>query len=195
MEGNIYQAPEAEIVVSQTESKEFYVVAPSKFLLLFILTVGFYGLYWFYKNFDQYRKFNNESLWPIPRALFSIFFAHSLTNKINDRLEQQKSNLFWSPGLYATLYVVFLIVDRVSARMAMRGVGEPWSDIVSLMTIFVIAAVLLPVQKAANEACGDPKGESNKSLTPANYAWLIVGSIYWLFIAFGTYVYYINPDF
>jgi len=29
---------------------EFYVVAPHKFLLLFVLTARFYSIYWFYER-------------------------------------------------------------------------------------------------------------------------------------------------
>lgn len=62
----------------------FYVVPLRKFARLFFMTLGGNQLYWLYKNWacfkDRMQGASDfgSTVWPVPRALCSIFFVHSL---------------------------------------------------------------------------------------------------------------------
>jgi len=53
MDSNPYAAPSSEVAVAEKPLRQrFYVVAPIKFFILFIVTLGLYQLYWHYKNWS-----------------------------------------------------------------------------------------------------------------------------------------------
>lgn len=187
MENEIYKTPEAdlgaEVVVTQSD---FYVVSPRKFLILFFITLGMYRLYWFYQNWALHKRINPE-VWPIPRAIFSLFFTHSLFNLIDFRLKDREIVHSWSPGSLATVYVCLLLVEAVVERLSTNNIGSPLTDIISIGILPVLVWPLYQAQRAANAACGDPDGESNSRLTWANWLWIIAGMAFWLFVGIGMY--------
>ncbi len=69
----IYAPPEADIAISEETDGSYYVVAPTKFLLLAILTANLYMLYWFYRQWRMVKDRDQSDAWPIPRGLFYIF--------------------------------------------------------------------------------------------------------------------------
>lgn len=53
----VYQAPNSELLADQEEQgKEFYIVSTAKFVVLFLSTLGWYGTYWFYRNWQAFKK-------------------------------------------------------------------------------------------------------------------------------------------
>ncbi|RDD81468.1 hypothetical protein DVJ77_09780 [Dyella tabacisoli] len=167
-------------------SAEFYVVGTKKFLLLSIMTLGLYWYYWHYQQWARYRSYHNEKLWPVARALFAIFFIHSLTSEIDHRLRKNRTPYAWSPGAIATAYVVLALASSIGNRLP-QNVG-PWLNGLFIVLVLPIAWLLLKVQRAANLACGQPNGESNQRLTGVNWLWLVLGAAFWALILFGLYV-------
>jgi hypothetical protein len=82
--------------------------------------VLFRSLYWFYQHWKNQKITHNENIWPIARAIFNIFFTHSLFKRISLTLENKGKS--FSPNLnsMATMYVIFAIIgaiiDRVSTQ-------------------------------------------------------------------------------
>ena len=180
---NLYAPPQAEVhSVASEASTEFYVVSTGKFLLLYFFTVGIYQLYWFYRQWAQYRRHHGKALWPIPRAIFSVFFTHSLTRAIHDAQHKAGVRFAWSPSLLATIFVILQIASNVLDRMSWREIGSPLTDWLSLATLIPLAHVLYAIQKAANAACADPDGAGNRYLSGANWAWILLGVLCWLLI-------------
>jgi hypothetical protein len=102
MTDDIYTAPESALIDAAAEAElEFYVVSPFKFSVLFFVTMGLYSIYWFYKNWSCYKYVHKESIWPVPRGIFNIFFAHSLFGKVNATLQKIGSGHKWSPSALA----------------------------------------------------------------------------------------------
>ncbi|MCF7223816.1 DUF4234 domain-containing protein [Marilutibacter chinensis] len=182
--GNLYAPPQADLAepVADARGDEFYVVAKSKFLLLFFVTFGLYQLYWFYRHWALYRRFRNVSLWPVPRAIFAIFFTHALAGEIDDRLNRSRQTYAWSPGTLATAFVVMEIVGRICDRLSSYGIDNPYADWASFGLMFPIGYVLWRIQDAANHACGQPDGDSNRRITWANGIWLVLGALFWLLV-------------
>ncbi len=191
MDENIYQPPKAEVStdnVGDTSSAEFYIVSRKKFLILYIMTLGLYSLYWFYKNWARYRDRHGVSIWPVPRAIFSIFFTHSLFRNVQSTLDEKGSTYRWAHSAMATLYVVTAILSHILDRMAMREIGSPITDFLSLGMLFLTTYALYQGQLAINVACEDPDGDSNSVITGANIAWIIFGALLWALVLVGIAV-------
>ncbi len=196
MDSNVYDAPTSDVLVKDKLHQEYYVVSNRKFWTLFLITVGMYAIYWFYKHWAMYREKNNENLWPIPRAIFSIFFAHSLAGNIDESIVQKGEKRDWNPGLWASLFVVSSLVSNIAERMSVKEYGSPYTDVISIALIPVIGWALSRIQAAANQACGDPLGKTNNQFTWANFLWLLLGAIWWGFVVLGLYVIFIGvPEF
>ena len=79
MQENVYAVPESNLeILPESPRHMFYVVSKIKFLVLFFATFSLYGVYWNFKNWSLYKNYHNDDIWPIMRAIFSVFFTHSL---------------------------------------------------------------------------------------------------------------------
>ncbi|KLI99870.1 hypothetical protein [Luteimonas sp. FCS-9] len=182
---NLYAPPTAHVAPAPAvagDAQPFYVVSATKFCVLFFVTFGMYVLYWFYAHWRHWRRVGGETIWPVARAVFSVFFAHALARRIDDRLRAIGIVRAWSPALAATVYVVFQIGSTVTSRMADREIGSPVTDVVSLLALVPIAWSMLAMQRAANAACGDPAGAGNRRFTWANWLWIALFGLLWLLI-------------
>ncbi|WP_160152032.1 hypothetical protein [Microbulbifer sp. ALW1] len=199
MTSDIYQAPEADLrqdtdqgQAVAAEDREFYVVSGRKFLVLMIGTFGLYELYWAYRHWKNYSDSHRAAMWPVMRAIFFLFFAHSLCSKIDASLLSTHKKHSWSPTLVATLYVVFSLVSSIGDRLSgMDGVSI-WVSFVAFGVFPVLIWCLYRIQVAANIACDDPQASSNASFTPANFIWLAIGFAIWAALLFGLYAAYVG---
>jgi len=179
---DIYRAPAAELLEESALEPEFYVVAPRKFLLLYIGTLGLYEFYWFYRHWRLYRERHGLGLWPVARAIFSILFVYQLFRLIARRGSEAGAGE-WSPGLYAFAYILLYLVGNFS-QFADTGLVGMIMLVLSIASIFLLAGLVYRVQLVANQVCGDLRGESNRRLTAANLAWLFIGLLLWLGLLF-----------
>jgi hypothetical protein len=184
---NFYAPPQAQIAdpVDAAKVAPFYIVSERKSLLLFFATIGMYSLYWFWRHWTLHKIDKTLEIWPVPRAVFQIFFAHSLNREIDSLLERKQQRFAWSPNALATVFVVFTIVSNIADRLSWRGIGSPYSDLISLLTLLPMGYCLFRTQRAANLACGDPDAVANRRLTAANYLWLTLGALFWALIVLG----------
>ena len=187
---NIYDPPASNLDYEPALGsglRKFYVVGTLKFWLLFIFTFGAYQLYWLYRNWSRYKASTQENIWPVPRAIFGIFFTHALFREVDATLVGEDREYSWNPGLLATGYVISLIAIRIVDRLpdSMDNVAVP----LELFVLYPLVGFLLyRAQRAINVACGDPSGASNARLTWANYAWMSIGFVVIaLAVAFGAY--------
>ncbi|GAB4029362.1 hypothetical protein [Spirosoma gilvum] len=86
------------------------------FCLLSFFSFGIYTIYWFYKNWAFFRDVYEWDIYPFWRAIFSIFFVHSLLEHIND-LAVEKGHPGISSNGYASGFVVLAIVQRFVDRV------------------------------------------------------------------------------
>lgn len=186
MEANVYAPPAAVVMdAPQAGTPEFYVVSKTKFLALFFVTLGAYQLYWFYKHWARYRRFHRARLSPAARAIFAIFFTHSLGDEIAQRLTRAGSSHRWSPGALAAGYVLFQVTGSISDRLAGYGIGSPYTDLFGLLSLMPVGYCLWSMQNAANIACGDAHGDSNRTFTWANWLWMALGALLWAMVLLG----------
>ncbi|MEM6819453.1 MAG: hypothetical protein AAF578_11760 [Pseudomonadota bacterium] len=179
MTDSIYAPPETDVEVADVSSTPYYVVSAKKLVILSIITFNMYIVYWAYRHWAHVKRYFQEDVWPVPRALFMVFFTHSLFGRIDGSLRAKNMTYSWSPYSLATLVVLISVAVNILSRIGARF-GDPlWIDLVALGSVFVLTALLVPAQRAANLASDDPEGESNSNLTAANWAWIVLGGAYW----------------
>ena len=188
MTDNLYAPPEAEVADTDqpVSQNAFYVVSTRKLAILFLSTTGLYALFWFYRNWKCYRDATQTRIWPIPRALFSYFFIHSLFRKVQAHAIKQGITLDWKSGGHATLLVIMLIVAKFLGRASAQSIGSPTTEALGWLILLPLSALFIRAQKHINAACGDNAGSSNATLTSANYIWIAIGLVIWALWVFDT---------
>lgn len=172
---------DALAVAAETPAPPFYVVGTRKFILMFIFTFGLYTVYWMYKQWDYYRDSvsygdSEGRIWPIMRAIFSVFYFHSLFRRVREHAAPRLDE--WEYRTHATILVVLSLVERVIDKMSGREFSN-W-DALGIILLAPMCYFYVKAQQLINESCGDPKGSQNARMTAANYGW-IVGVILILF--------------
>lgn len=188
MSDNVYAAPLSNLdqqTYAGTEPR-FYVVSTRKLLVLYFITIGLYHLYWNYKNWALHNRATGEGVWPVPRAIFSIFFTHSLFRDISQH-DVTHERAEWNAGSNAAFMVLLVIGGNILERMASKGLGSPMTDIASIAMLVPTGLLLKKVQDEINARCGDPTGSGNASFTGANIAWCVAGAIYWALAILGIF--------
>lgn len=188
-EDNLYAPPTAQIVDPQVEAASritpFYVVSTTKVAVLSIVTFGMYELYWFWRHWKLHKIDRKLDIWPVPRAVFSIFFAHALNREIDHRIQRNGERHRWSPGGWATLYVVTAIGNRLASRLPEDVFSAEMALLSAVAAVLSATASLFHAQRAANIASGDPQALSNNRFTAANWVWIVLGGLFWLLIGVG----------
>ena len=175
-----YQVPAAELTeTSAADRTTLFVVSKKKMILLFMFTFGMYSLVWFYENWKRIKMDTGSSIWPAPRAVFSIFFAHSLFKHIHKSASDAGEQVSWSYTAMAAAYIVMSILGHVAERMS------DLAGALSLLLLPMILYVLWKVQASANVSQSDPQGTSNSRFTIANYVWSILGLLLWALVIIG----------
>jgi hypothetical protein len=184
----------ADIARADAAEPMFYVVSTRKLAILYVATFGLYALYWFYKNWDRYKDawpYASEvgsTIWPVPRAVFSVFFVHSLFRKVKTHGEDKPAVARWSNMLDATQMVLLLLVASFLDRAARNSLGSPYTDWLSLAILAPLLFQFVKAQRMINLSCGDPAGTGNSGFSKANYAWIIVGGLWWVLVLIGTFL-------
>lgn len=179
----LYAPPKANLHIAPDAEPEFYTVAPCKYFALFILTFGWYGFYWFYRNWKLYGQYSGRRNRPVIRAMFSIFFIHRLLRHINKSLSRRDMRRLHGCGVIVTVYVLTVVV---SVFIALGASGVSASKEASGWMVWISINLLIQmmngfvIQRAVNRATNDPAGHSNSRFSAINYAWMAVGMCYWL---------------
>lgn len=187
-DNNPYQAPQAAVAdVDADTGALLYVVAPFKFWVLGIVTMGLYLVYWFYKHWSLLNR-KHKAYWPVPRAIFAVFFAHALFNEIDGVLQRARIAHRWAPRMWATTYVIAAIASGIVGRAS----DKMLPPVTAQLFLFALMVPMLwstyEAQRAANAAEGDPGGSSNSNITAANMVWIVLGGLWWSMILLGMYL-------
>lgn len=169
---------------------EFFPVSEGKLLTLYIFSFGMYGIYWFYKNWTLQAKFMDTKIYPLWRAIFSIFYTHSLFHRINARAQQIEKDHTFNASALATLFVALVVVsnliDPVSYNTSLlENVSDASLIITSLVLFFISAYPMVKVQSTVNRINNDMLGYLNHKYSIWNYLLIAVGALIWLMTGLG----------
>ncbi|ABC30862.1 Permease of the major facilitator superfamily [Hahella chejuensis KCTC 2396] len=186
---NPYQAPQAELDTHGESSTPFFTTSITKLIVLYIATLGFYRLYWFYKHWKALQVHEGLKVAPVWRSIFNIFFTHSLFKHIANRHQEQGLGGWGAHAVLATLYVLMTVGGELIARMPTSDVFGVW-DIVLLATSIIPLYTLYEAQTHANRVNQDPDGESNSRFSPWNILFILLGIAIWGVVVLGVLAQY-----
>ena len=195
MNESIYAPPEADVTAPTTGQPRYYVVSPTKFMLLSVLTLTLYFVYWFYRNWKLIKDADNDDTWPPARGFFYIFFTHSLFSDVQDNLEDQGHSFGWNPMVLATIFVVLTVALNLADRILPIESTSTLMMSMPFVGTIVVSMLLLQAQKAINLAADDAGGAANAKLTAVNWVWMLVGGAIWLLALVGIYAVATDPTF
>ena len=169
---------------------EYFPVSEGKLITLYIMSFGLYGVYWFYKNWKLQQPGMDKKIFPLMRAVFSIFFTHSLFNRIHRSAEHLEKKHKFNANLLATFYVCAVIIgnllDRVTVNMHLPG-NLPHSTVIVISLVIFLLSVypLAAVQATVNRINNDILGYLNHNYSIWNYLLIATGAIFWVMLALG----------
>ena len=171
---------------------EFFPVSEGKLITLYILSFGLYGIYWFYKNWKLQQPKMDKKIFPVMRAIFSIFFTHALFNRINKSAENQnlEQKHKFNANLLATIFVAAVIIgnllDPVSMSTSILESLTSKTVITASLVIFIISVYpMVTVQATVNRINNDILGYLNYKYSLWNYLLIVLGALIWLMLAMG----------
>ncbi len=136
--------------IDQTELKKLFVPPPqpdsgpslffptskTKLMVMYLCTLGFYGYYWFYKNWKFLKEVRGYKIKPFWRTVFTIFFCYSLLDIVHENAEQLNVSSNYSPG-WQTIGFILLSNFHV--------LDWPLN-----MAVYLAVLFLFPVQETIN---------------------------------------------
>lgn len=152
----------------------FYIVSKNKFIVMFLLTLGYYYTYWLYKNWKTYRIATNARVLPLIRTIMGVLFIYSLHMKIDRQLYLSHTHYRWHPRLLALSLIVSEFVGVYAAFWPSAPGAHP---AIPAATLLFNLFCLLRVQSAINHLENDPLGQQNSKITAANCFWISLTGI------------------
>ena len=172
--------PVSEIDASRTavatgDETVWFAVGATKLVVMSVVTLGLYQLYWFYQQWRRVAD-TEENIRPRARALFSVFFCHSLFR----RVMESARTMGMEPPLPAALLSVPFILLTLAWKLP-----RPFS-LIGLLSVLP----LVLVQRLANAvALGQaPETDANARLTPVNWVGVAVGGLLVLLAVAGAFL-------
>jgi len=183
-----YTPPEADLRDQQREPA-FFTVAPTKLVIMLIVTSGLYGLYWFFKNWTLYKAYSARSIWPLPRTVFGILYLPSMFCKIDAELKKlgKEGMSYWRLSAAGIILIALGPVVFSFFSGLIQGLqGQPFSGpgpalliALSISPVLAQSLILRRVQSFINLLNDDPAGAQNNSFTALNAVWALIGIGYW----------------
>ncbi len=167
------------------DNTSYYVVSKKKFFALFFASFSLYIIYWCYQNWSLWKQRTDADIWAGPRALFNIFFIHSLFAKIHTDAIQASDTDLPKLQIAATIFVI--------AQVAMNVINNVIpEENVALGTIAILVGVAISAwcvwqaQEQANIASLDTAGQSNSQFSTQNYILVVFGGLLWFLAIIGV---------
>lgn len=171
-------------------SPKFFPVSEGKLMTMYILSFGLYGIFWFYKNWKLQQATMDKKIYPVWRAIFSIFFTHSLFKRIDQSAVHLAPQHRFNATMLATFFVIAIIVSNILDRLSINtqtldAISNNTVTIISIVIFFLSTYPLVKVQSTVNRINNDMLGYLNHKYSLWNYALIAVGTLLWLLIALG----------
>ena len=98
---------------SGEDQTSYFPVSEGKFLTLYVLSFGLYGVFWFYKNWKLQEPLMDKKIYPVWRAIFSIFFTHALFRRIDQSAAHLDKQHRFNANALATFFVAAIVVSNI----------------------------------------------------------------------------------
>jgi len=187
-EENIYSTPESDLSNASIDGSKcyFFPTSQRKLVILFIATFGVYPVYWFYKNWELQKKYEVKIM-PLLRAIFYIFFTHSLFRRVEEVARNKGISKSWGANSLATVFVILTIISSILDGAAESSVAIGMMDYASIGIVFILLGPIYMVQEVVNNINDDPLGRLNSSFSIYNYIFIIPGVLMWMLVGIGLF--------
>jgi hypothetical protein len=157
------------------EEPLFFAVSPLKLVVMSLCTFGLYEVFWFYWNWKMLKS-QGHDVWPVPRAIFGIFFCHSMFGEIRDR----GAAMGIQPRLPSTGYAWGWVI----AQLTWRAPGAYG------LLFFLSILFMVPVQIHANRinTAAAPGHAPNDRFTLWNWVAVVLGGGMLVLTAIGVFL-------
>ncbi|HEX7028711.1 MAG TPA: energy transducer TonB, partial [Gammaproteobacteria bacterium] len=96
----------------------YYPVSPPKFIAMWMLTGGLYGLYWFYKNWRYVKQRDQSGIMPVARGIFLHFWYYPLYEELHGDSVKRYGKAQLPPlavgGVLAAAFLVLYIAGNLA---------------------------------------------------------------------------------
>ncbi|MBL8031264.1 MAG: hypothetical protein JNK33_03005 [Candidatus Doudnabacteria bacterium] len=110
-----------------------------RLVVLIAISLGFYGMYWFYKNWQAARTISGEKLSPFWRALLSIFWIWPLFIHMYKALPAKKLPCLQRSGVMASYYIFLNLATGVVSYLSGTNV------LLNILLFVLTVACFMPV--------------------------------------------------
>ncbi len=155
----------------------FFQVSVKKLVIMFFVTMGLYQIYWFYKHWSIVQERECSTIWPIARAIFSLFFCYGLFGRIYDSASAQGITLRVPAGGIAILYILGTVFVYLP------------DDFWVWVSFIVVPFSLALIQDTANKLCVmiTPNLDRNSNFSGWNILAIVTGGLLLLLAAIGSF--------
>lgn len=115
-------------------------VSYKKFLILNIVSLNYYTLLWAYENWKYIQLKHSPNIKPFWRALFSIFYMHSLYKSISKIADEKGITPVITPTQSKVLHTAYLILYIISTYLAYQE--QPLLSFIYIITLLPFAACI-----------------------------------------------------
>ena len=178
MSQNPYAPPTADVDLPATSPGEaplFYSVSTLKYVVMSVCTLRLYEVYWFYMNWQLVKRRDRSNIWPVPRALFAIFFCYQLLDRM--RRDGAANEVANAPALdwLAIGWIVLSLCWKLPAPYYL----------ISLLALFTLA----PAQGYANRINAKvvPGHRPNRRFTLLNCVGVLLGGAFLILAIIGSF--------
>ncbi len=134
------------VEISKSKDSKYLYISESRFVIMSILTLGIFETYWIYKNWSYVRDRDDLDIKPVWRALFGIFYMHSLLNFIEGDNEMNIiQRATFSGASLATGWVIMILIGNILGKFDDLSI-----NVIGLLISVPSFLCLLPVQKHIN---------------------------------------------
>ncbi|MGN6222577.1 hypothetical protein [Pseudoxanthomonas sp.] len=178
-----YRAPDGVIEERlAVRAKPFFLAPPaSKLVVMMVFTLGWYVVWWFYRNWRAVKRHDRSRMNPAWRSIFGIFYAYACFRAIN-RISAGNTQERKAPaGLLAIAYVLLELTILLPAP---------------LWLLFPLSVLpLLPMNAKArryNQFVDAAVYRDEDGFNAWNWLGIVVGGICWAILLLGILLYLIS---
>jgi MFS family permease len=182
LERNPYAAPTADVGVPTATISQpaWFAVGTRKLFVMSVLTFGLYTIHWFERQYRFQKSARGESLMPLARGIFSIFYAKDLFQRVEGAAARANIGQDWTASGMAGLFIVSAVLGRIMDRVSGKLTTGALSAVLALgssVLLLGLAYPLVRVQGTVNQVLdkANPNGERNESFTLWNWLLMLVG--------------------
>jgi hypothetical protein len=176
-QANPFAPPASEVAdvappMADATALPFFAVSTVKLAVMSTFTLGFYQLYWSYRQWSAVRRRTQEGLYPVARAVFAVFFCYGLFRRVRQfRSDLPSSGL--AAGPLAIAWIVLTLLYNLPFPLGLLG--------------YASFLPLLPVQSAINAINRDvaPAHDPNARFSGWNWTAMIVGVLFYVLLLIG----------